>query len=154
MLDSNISPTYPHNMVNFGPLAAEVGSVVWDTQANFNRFRVLALLLHDIRAVGASQTAALNRGRHLYLAGRPSRWALAHISSFLLFIGARTIPRRTVNWRTFHRRTSSAEPTPVGRVSVLGNALWGSDATAAKSGINVRETPILGCESGFILVCS
>jgi len=23
----------------------------------------------------------LNRGRHLYSAGRPSRWALAHISS-------------------------------------------------------------------------
>ena len=31
--------------------------------------------------VGVSQTAALNRGRHLYSAGRPSRWALAHISS-------------------------------------------------------------------------
>ena len=30
--------------------------------------------------------AALNRGRHPYTAGRPSRWALAHISSFpLLF---------------------------------------------------------------------
>jgi len=29
--------------------------------------------------VGVSQTAALNRGRHLYSAGRPSRWALAHI---------------------------------------------------------------------------
>jgi len=29
--------------------------------------------------------AALNRGRHLYSAGRPSRWALAHISSLLLF---------------------------------------------------------------------
>jgi len=28
--------------------------------------------------------AALNRGRHLYSAGRPSRWALAHISSLLL----------------------------------------------------------------------
>ena len=26
--------------------------------------------------------AALNRGRHLYLAGRPSRWALAHILVF------------------------------------------------------------------------
>jgi len=25
--------------------------------------------------------AALNRGRHLYLAGQPSRWAMAHISS-------------------------------------------------------------------------
>jgi len=24
--------------------------------------------------------AALNRGRHLYSAGRPSRWALAHIA--------------------------------------------------------------------------
>jgi len=32
-------------------------------------------------AVGVSQTAALNRGRHLYSAGRPSRLALAHISS-------------------------------------------------------------------------
>jgi len=27
----------------------------------------------------------LNTGRHLYLAGRPSRWALAHISSQLYF---------------------------------------------------------------------
>jgi len=26
--------------------------------------------------------AALNRGRHVYSAGRPSRWALAHISGF------------------------------------------------------------------------
>ena len=29
--------------------------------------------------------AALNRGRHLYSAGRPWRWALAHISSYMLF---------------------------------------------------------------------
>jgi len=27
---------------------------------------------------------ALNRGRHLYSAGRPSRWALAHISSIIM----------------------------------------------------------------------
>jgi len=63
-------------MVNFGPLAAEIVSLVWGTPANFNGFRLLAALLH-------SQTAALNRGRHLYSAGRPSRWALAHISSLL-----------------------------------------------------------------------
>ena len=50
LLDSNISPTCPHNMVNFGPLEAEIGSVVWGTQANFNGFRVLASLLHGIRA--------------------------------------------------------------------------------------------------------
>ena len=29
-----------------------------------------------------SNFTALNRGRHLYSAGRPSRWALAHISSY------------------------------------------------------------------------
>jgi len=39
------------------------------------------VLLHGTLVVGVSQTAALNRGRHLYSAGRPSRWALAHISS-------------------------------------------------------------------------
>jgi len=27
-----------HNMVNFGPLAAEIGPVVWGTPANFNGF--------------------------------------------------------------------------------------------------------------------
>ena len=32
--------------------------------------------------------AALNRGRHLYSAGRPSRWALAHISSWTYLWGA------------------------------------------------------------------
>jgi len=32
-------------MVNFGLLAAEIGSLVWDTPANFNGFRVLAVLL-------------------------------------------------------------------------------------------------------------
>ena len=66
-----------------GPVAAEVVSLVWGTPANFNGFRVLAALLHGSLVVGVSQTAALNRGRHLYSAGRPSRWALAHISSFV-----------------------------------------------------------------------
>jgi len=136
MLNNNISPTCPHNMVNFDPLAAEIGSLVCDTQANFNGFRVLAsllqrrrsteanqtlddvwpspglvhyvcifggsypitefchhvqnslrvqvlrspilaALLHGTRVVGVSQTLR-RRGRHLYSAGRPSRWALAH----------------------------------------------------------------------------
>ena len=79
LLSSNISSTSPHNMVNFGPLAAEIVSLVWGTPGNFNGFRVLAALLHGTLVVGVSQTVALNRGRHLYLAGRPSRWALAHI---------------------------------------------------------------------------
>ena len=33
-------------MVNFGLLAAEIGSLVWGIPANVNRFRVLAALLH------------------------------------------------------------------------------------------------------------
>ena len=64
-------------MVNFGPLTAEIGSGVWGTLANFNGFCVLAALLHG----GGRQPnyAALNTGRQLYSAGRPVRWALAHI---------------------------------------------------------------------------
>jgi len=37
----NICSTCPHNMVNFGELAAEIDWRVWGTPANFNRFRVL-----------------------------------------------------------------------------------------------------------------
>ena len=73
-------------MVNFGPLAAEIVSLVWGTPGNFNGFRVLAALLHVTVVVGVSQTEALNRGRHLYSAGRPSRWALAHILVFLFSV--------------------------------------------------------------------
>jgi len=50
-LSSNISSTCPHNMVNFGPLAAEIVSLVWGTPGNFNGFRVLAALLHGTLVV-------------------------------------------------------------------------------------------------------
>jgi len=53
MLNNNSSSTSPDNMVNFGPLAAEIGSEVWGTPANFDGFRVLAALL---LVVGVSQT--------------------------------------------------------------------------------------------------
>jgi len=42
-------------MVNFGPLAAEIDQVVWGTLANFNGFRVLALL-YGSQIVSVSQT--------------------------------------------------------------------------------------------------
>jgi len=48
LLNSDISPTCPHNMVNFGPLMAEIGLGVWGTPGTFNGFRVLAALLHGI----------------------------------------------------------------------------------------------------------
>jgi len=56
LLSSNIFSTCPHNMANFGPLAAEIDSGVWGTPANFNGFRVLAALLHVTLVVGVSQT--------------------------------------------------------------------------------------------------
>jgi len=55
-LSSNMSSRCPHNMVNFGPLAADIGLPVWGTPANFNCFRVLAALLHGSHIVGVSQT--------------------------------------------------------------------------------------------------
>jgi len=51
-----MSYRYPHNMVNFGPLATEIDPVVWGTRANFNGFRILAALLHGTLVVGISQT--------------------------------------------------------------------------------------------------
>jgi len=84
MLSSNISHTCPYDIVNFGLLVAEIVLLVLGTPANFNGFRVLAALLHGTVVLGVSKTAMLNRGRHLYLAGRPSRWALAHILVCLL----------------------------------------------------------------------
>jgi len=84
LLSSNISSTCPYKTLNFGLLAAEIGSLVWGTPATFKRFCVLAALRHGTLVVGVSQTLqrwteGANRGRHLYSAGRPSRWALAHI---------------------------------------------------------------------------
>jgi len=56
LLNIDTSSTCTHNMVNFGPLAAENCWRVWGTPANFNGFRVLAALLHGTLAVGVSQT--------------------------------------------------------------------------------------------------
>ena len=57
LFNCNISSTCPHNMVNFSPLAAEISSVVvWCTPANFNGFRILALLLQRRRSTEANQT--------------------------------------------------------------------------------------------------
>ena len=41
LFNSNTSRICSHNMVNFGPLAAEIDSLVWGTPANFNGFCLL-----------------------------------------------------------------------------------------------------------------
>jgi len=61
LFNSNISSTCPHNMVNFGPLAAEIDWGFLGTPTNFNGFRVLAPLLHVTPVVGVSQTCGLQQ---------------------------------------------------------------------------------------------
>ena len=87
--NSSVSHTWPHNMVNFGPLAAEICWRVWGTPVNFNGFRVLQRYCMASSNGRQPNFAALNRGRHLYSAGRPLRWALAHICSYILKLCSR-----------------------------------------------------------------
>jgi len=75
LLSSNTSSTCPDNMVNFGPLAAEIDLVVWGTPANFNCFASWQRYCTASSSGRQLNFAALmNRGRHLCSAGRPSRW--------------------------------------------------------------------------------
>ena len=54
LLSSNIASTRPDNMVNFGPLMAEIGSRVWGTPTNFNGFCILFKM--HCRTTGVIQT--------------------------------------------------------------------------------------------------
>jgi len=56
VLSSNMSSRRSHNVLYIGPLAAEIGPVVWGTPATFNGFCVLAALLHGSQVVSISQT--------------------------------------------------------------------------------------------------
>jgi len=66
-------------MVNFGPLAAEIGSLVWGTSTNLHRFHVLAALLHGTLVVAAAKHCGIERRAPPIFGRAPSRWALAHI---------------------------------------------------------------------------
>jgi len=52
----HVSAIRPRSIVNFGPLTAEICWWVWGTPANFNRFRVLASLLHRRRSPAVNKT--------------------------------------------------------------------------------------------------
>jgi len=56
-------------MVNFGPLAAEIVSLVWGTPGNFNGFRVLAALLHGTVVVASAKLCGIEQ-RALPIFGR------------------------------------------------------------------------------------
>ena len=80
----------PHMSSQYGELWPTSG---WDLLASLGhpcKFQPV-LRLGSIAARHSSSGrqpnfAALNRGHHLYLAWRPWRWALAHISSFCVYL--------------------------------------------------------------------
>jgi len=82
LLNSNISSTCPHNMElrptnGWGLLAS------WGHPCKFQWVSHLGSVTARHSIIGRQPNfAALNRGRHLYSAGQPSHWALAHVSSF------------------------------------------------------------------------
>jgi len=98
LLNSNVSPTCPHNM-NFGLLAAEICWRVWGMPANFNGFRIFAALLHGTVVVGVSQTlwhwtegaTYIKQGSH-------------HVGHWLTFLVSYSISKVTNNkaiWQAF-----------------------------------------------------
>jgi len=67
-------------MVNFGLLTAEIDWRVWGAPS-YRVSRLGSVTAQHSSSGRQPNFAELNRGRHLYSAGRPSGWAFAHISS-------------------------------------------------------------------------
>ena len=86
-----MSSTCSRNMVNFGPLTAEIVQPFWAPLQISTGFASWQRYCTASSSGRQLNFAALNRGHHLCSAGRPSRWALAaHIlvnffSSFSFF---------------------------------------------------------------------
>ena len=74
-----MSPKYDeHRPTNSWDRSGSLGHPSW-----FQRVSLLgSVTARQSSSERQPNSAALNRGRHLCSAGRPSRWALAHISSF------------------------------------------------------------------------
>jgi len=91
LLNSNA----PHMTSQYGELRPTSGWYLLASLGHPCKFqrvsRLGSVTARDSSSGRQPNFAALNRGRHLYSAGRPSRWALAHISSsFLLFSSHRS----------------------------------------------------------------
>jgi len=80
LLSSNMSSTCPHNMVNFGPLTAEMAVQEFGAPVQISTgFASWQRYCTASTSGRQPNFATLNRWRDLCSAGRPSRWALAHI---------------------------------------------------------------------------
>jgi len=111
-LNINNSSIYPHNMANFGPLTAEIGSGVWGIPANFNGYRVLISLLHGTLVVGVSQTLRrwiqgatyIRQGRHHVGHWPTSCYLVVHIQTSSISLVVRALNSR-LGGREFDSRS-------------------------------------------------
>jgi len=86
MLSSNVSSRRSRNMVNIGPLTAEIRLVGLGHPIIFQRVSRLGSVTARQSSSGRQPNfAALNRGRHLCSAGPPWHWTLAHILVFVFY---------------------------------------------------------------------
>ena len=82
LLNSNTSSTCPDNMVNFGQRLRSVGEFGAPLQISTGFASWQRYTARHSSSGRQPNFVALNRGLHLYSAGRPSGSALAHISSY------------------------------------------------------------------------
>ena len=100
LLNNDNSSTYPHNMVNFG-LLTSMGH-----PCKFQRLSRLGSVTARYFSSGRQPNfAALNRRRHLYSAGRPSRWALAHIQVKLCSSRSNKLSLYRPKYTVLHKKT-------------------------------------------------
>ena len=115
--------TCPDNIVNFGPLAAEICWRVWGTPVNFNGCRILAALLHVTLVVGVNQTlwrwtegaTYISQGGH-----HVGHWPTFQIK--MCFVPSLAKQHTVLKWKD----TISAFPVLQGSAEQLGR--WGGKA--------------------------
>ena len=100
LLSSNISSTCPDNMVNFGPLAAEIVSLVWGTTCKFQRVSRFGYVTAATSLNGSQPNVALclavSWPGTLYIHFRdllPPDGILFHPVSFFLLLLSSFFPR-------------------------------------------------------------
>ena len=135
-----MSSTCPHNMVNFGLLTAEIHPVVWGTPANVNGFRVLAALLHGAVVVGVSQTLRRWQRAPPIFGRAPSRWELAHISSYFYFLS--TV--REIGWKEYLRKTNfvTTGMRDLSPVSPQRYSFWGPEYIISSEQRPVKKSTV------------
>jgi len=81
-----------HNMVNFGPLAADIGPIFWDTPANFNWYRLGSVTTRHVvvgapaKLCGVEQRAPPTFGRAAITMGIGPRSSSFFLSLYLFFL--------------------------------------------------------------------